>query len=349
MSQANVSLGNVNGLGDDLRIAQESINLPEVQEMLRKLAKFNLGICLPHILALAQPKMVLSFWESLRGILMSFATARRVLRGAVVVFAAVAAMAIAGGTQAQADQAFNNPQISGVIVDHCAVWANNCGWGGAHQFCQTQGFAAARSFQVFNPGRTYVIGSQQVCEGGYCVGFSQVVCIKEQSSTSGSTFNHPQVNGAAVDNCETWATNCGKGGADAFCRTQGYGGALSFQLYNPGRTWVIGSQQYCEGGYCVGLSQVVCGAAAPPPPPTAVDVLSGSWVGYHPNYEFRQSGSTFTWWVESTQERAQGTINGVSLSVNWGAGSATGTITAWDASGRATRIEWSNGSVFTRK
>jgi hypothetical protein len=79
---------------------------------------------------------------------------------------------------------------------------------------------------------------------------AQVVCVSEQPTQSGGTFNNPQVNGAAVDNCATWATNCGQGGADQFCRMQGFAGATSFQLFNPGRTWVIGDQRVCEGGGC---------------------------------------------------------------------------------------------------
>jgi hypothetical protein len=90
---------------------------------------------------------------------------------------AASILLIAATLPAHADQTFNNPQVGGAIVDNCAVWANDCGWGGAHQFCQTQGYAAARSFQLTRPGRTYVIGSQQICEGAGCAGFSQVVCI----------------------------------------------------------------------------------------------------------------------------------------------------------------------------
>lgn len=32
-----------------LRTAQEAIALPEVQEILKQLAKYNLGVCMPHI------------------------------------------------------------------------------------------------------------------------------------------------------------------------------------------------------------------------------------------------------------------------------------------------------------
>jgi len=49
MTVANVSQGNARGLPQALRIAQASIFLPEVQEMLRRLADYKLGIFMPHI------------------------------------------------------------------------------------------------------------------------------------------------------------------------------------------------------------------------------------------------------------------------------------------------------------
>ena len=49
MTIANVSQGNARGLPAALRIAQEAINLPEVQEMLRKLSEHKLGIFMPHM------------------------------------------------------------------------------------------------------------------------------------------------------------------------------------------------------------------------------------------------------------------------------------------------------------
>lgn len=258
-----------------------------------------------------------------------------------------------GGSTTGQTQTFNTPQAGGAAVDQCETWATNCGQGGADQFCRTQGYSRAVGFTPYNPGRTYVIGSQQICEGGNCVGLAQVVCASEQPTTAGGTFNYPQVNGVAVDNCETWATNCGKGGADAFCRTQGYGGADSFQVFNPGRTWVIGNQQACEGGACVGFSQVVCGAGMPPPPP-AGDQLTGMWKGAYPDYQFKQSGDTFTWYAASGNETAQGRfLKPDRLAVTWfysggGSGSTEGTISARDAYGRATQITWDNGQVFVR-
>jgi hypothetical protein len=49
MTIANVSQGIVRGLPQALRTAQEAIHLPEVQEMLRKLSEYRLGIFMPHM------------------------------------------------------------------------------------------------------------------------------------------------------------------------------------------------------------------------------------------------------------------------------------------------------------
>ena len=49
MTVANVSKGSARGLPQELRIAQAAIHLPEVQEMLRRLSKYKLGIFMPHM------------------------------------------------------------------------------------------------------------------------------------------------------------------------------------------------------------------------------------------------------------------------------------------------------------
>ena len=49
MTIANVSQGSARGLPQALKTAQEAIHLPEVQEMLRRLSKYKLGIFMPHM------------------------------------------------------------------------------------------------------------------------------------------------------------------------------------------------------------------------------------------------------------------------------------------------------------
>lgn len=49
MTIANVSRGNTFGLPPALRTAQDAIHLPEVQQMLRRLSEYRLGIFMPHM------------------------------------------------------------------------------------------------------------------------------------------------------------------------------------------------------------------------------------------------------------------------------------------------------------
>ena len=49
MTIANVSQGSACGLPQALRAAQEAIHLPEVQEILRRLSEYQLGIFMPHM------------------------------------------------------------------------------------------------------------------------------------------------------------------------------------------------------------------------------------------------------------------------------------------------------------
>lgn len=49
MAVTNVIQGSAAGLPQAIRTAQEAIHLPAVQEMLRKLSKYKLGIFMPHM------------------------------------------------------------------------------------------------------------------------------------------------------------------------------------------------------------------------------------------------------------------------------------------------------------
>jgi len=82
--------------------------------------------------------------------------------------------------------------------------------------------------------------------------------------------------------------------------------------------------------------------------------ISGVWqssIGLV--YEIEQSGNHFTWHVASVGQTGEGTIEGDRLQAKWRNGrktdSATGRIVEADETGRAFRIEWSNGVAFHRE
>lgn len=133
------------------------------------------------------------------------------------------------------------------------------------QACRNDGRCTAWTF--VKPG---VQGAAAVCwlksqtpaatASGCCIS----AVVRQAGGGGGDrAFQAPALNGAAVDWCATWATDCGQGGADLFCRTQGYARASQWNWAYANRTWVIGSSQFCESaGACGALRDVVCTASA---------------------------------------------------------------------------------------
>lgn len=83
----------------------------------------------------------------------------------------------------------------------------------------------------------------------------------------------------------------------------------------------------------------------------SIDGVWGSNIGFE--YRITQSGNNFTWDVlKPIREQGRGTISGDRINASWsgnnGSGSANGRILGLDSLKRATRIEWSNGVVFSR-
>jgi hypothetical protein len=90
------------------------------------------------------------------------------------------------------------------------------------------------------------------------------------------------------------------------------------------------------------------------PGPVTPAAIGGTWTAMTFTYTLTQTGNTFTWTNSGIPgEAATGTIDGTTVKASWkrgmsGDGSATGKVVT-DASGRAIRIEWSNGVHFVRK
>ena len=186
---------------------------------------------------------------------------------------------------------FDNPMVEGVALDYCRNSARDCGKPAADAFCQSQGFAASTDFTPqFHAPPTRVIASGQVCNNAICARMTAITCEgagqgasspppaqaasagvpapAAQPPASGATpatrhFDNPMVEGVALDNCRTWARDCGKPAADAFCQSQGFAAAIDFarQPHAP-PTRVISSGQVCNGGNCARITSVTCGNAA---------------------------------------------------------------------------------------
>ncbi len=81
------------------------------------------------------------------------------------------------------------------------------------------------------------------------------------AAPTSSYVENPMMGGVAVDICLTWATDCGKPAADAYCRAAGYAVATNFTpRAHAQQTYVIGSGQVCNGDFCTAIGSVTCQA-----------------------------------------------------------------------------------------
>lgn len=185
---------------------------------------------------------------------------------AVLLAAGIGAMA---PRTAHADIIYHWPRINGISLDHCWYWTRNCGWARAHWWCRRRGHPGARAYRLTRPGRTFVVGSRQICRGAGCVGYRYIRCVGSAYGRGGYgpgpgyarrrvRFNYPRINGAIVDHCVWFATRCGWPAANLYCRRRGFSRAIYWSRFRPGRTWVQRSRRYCVGYGCVGFQRITC-------------------------------------------------------------------------------------------
>lgn len=78
-----------------------------------------------------------------------------------------------------------------------------------------------------------------------------------------SSFKSPMFQGNRLDWCRSWAKDCGKGAADAWCRYKGFDAASStFQIAeNIGKSFptrTIDTGQICNQDFCDGFKLIEC-------------------------------------------------------------------------------------------
>ncbi len=119
-----------------------------------------------------------------------------------------------------------------------------------------------------------------------------IVLVKDSEGNEGQgpLFEKPTHKGYRLDSCRQWATDCGKGAADAFCRTKGYAAAESWEIDNDiglvTPTITIDGGQICDKLFCDGFKYIKCTNKPKGKPSTEVDI-SGTWV-------FGPGGETWT-------------------------------------------------------
>ncbi len=93
---------------------------------------------------------------------------------------ALASCALAVSTPARAqlgDIRIDHPVVDGAPIDWCQSWGRGCGWAGAHAFCQERGYPRATHFELYNPGRSFIVGGNEFCTGPACTAFLSVTCM----------------------------------------------------------------------------------------------------------------------------------------------------------------------------
>ena len=172
---------------------------------------------------------------------------------------------------AQAGQMFQNPTINGYRLDICKVWGQQCGQPAADAFCQHMGYSYAEGYeQAYDIGAhspTMIISSGQICDQGFCDGFTWINCSGGSSGYgnnqgSAQTFHNPSISGYRLDICKVWGQQCGQPAADAFCQYMGYSSATDYVQANDigahTPTIIISSGQICDQGFCDGFSSITC-------------------------------------------------------------------------------------------
>ena len=158
------------------------------------------------------------------------------------------------------DKTFNQPRWFDDRLDWCLTWATNCGKPAADNFCKRRRFSGASNFAA-DPGvgHTRVSSTNQVCKGSFCTGFKFITCTG--AIPHNQVFANPVWKGHRLDVCLTWATNCGKPAADAFCRNKGFAESIH-SVADPeagrSKTRLIGTDQICDKNFCVGFQMITC-------------------------------------------------------------------------------------------
>jgi hypothetical protein len=167
-------------------------------------------------------------------------------------------------------QVFTKPKHkSGMRLDWCLYWGDECGKPAADYFCKTKGYEHARDYPISSgiSEMTYVAGDDKECGPG-CDSFAAIRCVKTVAAAPGAfntadtlkTFMAPTVNGKRVDQCVKAKGPCGKMAASYFCKTQGYATAIDYgfvKLPNKATIHQL-SKAVCTSGNCWGMKRVIC-------------------------------------------------------------------------------------------
>lgn len=125
-----------------------------------------------------------------------------------------------------------------------------------------------------------------------------------QAGIAAQDFANPTYKGHLLDWCKTWATDCGKPVADAYCVNKGFDKSGSFtKLNNPGQsTRLIGSNQVCDEEECDSFTTIQCHKVSDAPEPNDEE---DDEITYHkPKAGGRRLDWCLTWATDCGQKAA---------------------------------------------
>jgi len=155
---------------------------------------------------------------------------------------------------------YRAPLLNGYKLDWCYTWAKDCGQRAANAYCQRRGYRRASNFKIdHNVGEpTRLIGDQaKLCSSDECDSFRYIRCSRPDQRT----VRKPKLNGYRLDWCFTWAKNCGRRVANAYCREIGFNRSTNFKIArNVGvPTRLIGDRaKLCSSDECDSFRHITC-------------------------------------------------------------------------------------------
>ncbi|PIE60066.1 MAG: hypothetical protein CSA32_00730 [Desulfobulbus propionicus] len=162
---------------------------------------------------------------------------------------------------AESSVRYEAPKYRGFGLDWCRTFEHECGPPVAHAYCRSKGHEKALNFTRWNnPGfKTMTIGQNSVCDPQHhrCDSFRFITCLSEQQE-----FVNPRLHGYPLDWCKTFASECGRPAAHAFCKARGYNKEVSFMKkeHISGETMTIGENSICNPKYhrCDAFISIKC-------------------------------------------------------------------------------------------
>lgn len=134
---------------------------------------------------------------------------------------------------------------------------------------------------------------------------------QRSDDAGGVTFVNPKIGKYALDACKTWAKDCGKPAADAWCLRKGFKESIRHSAKtNSPPTLIIGSGKVCNKWHCGRITSVTCGkgrgapapaqSTAPPASTTCTGIKLFDGVANQPSAKFKRNVDTRLE-VETTQ------------------------------------------------